>query len=250
MNYFLQSLLEANNDLGQDAADEVVDDKEENDPTADTGEKDEAEPQADEAKDNAGDDQGKEEQEDDKGEEDKDDKDNEGGGDDDLGDDLGGDFDLDPEGGGDEGGEDDGPPPDGLTDPNDDGSSSSTDSQDVETNVQTNILQISKLDRTIAKRKLFSDFQDLRTQTNTFRNVIINNEENVDPELREKIYSDLDRLYTSITEYLTYKFSFINYEENLQAYLLLAKALEDVITYTSNGDSKNGKKKPFKKDTE
>ena len=246
MNYFLQSLLEANNDLGQDAADEVVDDKEENDPAADTGENDEAEPQADDAGDNKA-----EDNKDEGGEEDKENKDDEGGGDDDLGDDLGGDFDLDPEGGGDEeGGEDDGPPPDGLTDPNDDGSSSSTDNQDVETNVQTNILQISKLDRTIAKRKLFSDFQDLRTQTNTFRNVIINNEENVDPELREKIYSDLDSLYTSITEYLTYKFSFINYEENLQAYLLLAKALEDIITYTSTGGSKNGKKKPFKKDTE
>lgn len=235
VNFFIQSLLEADNTnaAGEGTDDNAAEDAGGNDPNA-------AEDQTDTADQNQNDeqaqDQNKEENQDDnKGEEGEDDG-------------LGDDFDLDPDGGDDAGEEGDDNPPDGLTSPDDDGSGDSQD--EVETNVQTNILKLSKLDRTLAKRRLFTNFQDLRTQVNTFRNIIANNEENIEVEVREKIYEDLDKAYSSITDYMTYKFSFINYEENLQAYLLFSKMMQDIVNYTSTNATKSGKKSKVMKGVE
>ena len=85
---------------------------------------------------------------------------------------------------------------------------------------------------------------------NTFRNIIANNEENIEAEIREKIYEDIDKAYSSITDYMTYKFSFINYEENLQAYLLFSKMMQDIVNYTSTNATKSGKKSKLVKDVE
>lgn len=236
VNFFIQSLLEADNTnanaAGEGTDDNATEDAGGNDPNA-------AEDQTDTANQNQDDkqteDQNKEENQDDnKGEEEQDDG-------------LGDDFDLDPDGG-DDAGEGDDTPPDGLTSPDDDGSGDNQD--EVETNVQTNILKLSKLDRTLAKRRLFTNFQDLRTQVNTFRNIIANNEENIEAEIREKIYEDIDKAYSSITDYMTYKFSFINYEENLQAYLLFSKMMQDIVNYTSTNATKSGKKSKLVKDAE
>lgn len=153
------------------------------------------------------------------------------------------DFSLDPDGGE----EDDGPPPDGLVDPDDDGEAD-IGSDDKEVNIQTNILQLSKIDRLMAKRKLFADFKELRINITTYRNLLTDNEANVDPDVRELSYDKLDRLYTIITDYLTFKFSYINYEENLQTYLLFAKTLEDIIAIARDDDKtkevKKNKDKP------
>ena len=153
------------------------------------------------------------------------------------------DFSLDPEGGE----EDDGPPPDGLVDPDDDGEAD-LGSDDKEVNIQTNILQLSKIDRLMAKRKLFADFKELRINITTYRNLLTDNEANVDPDIRELSYDKLDRLYTIITDYLTFKFSYINYEENLQTYLLFVKTLEDIIAIARDEDKtkeiKKNKDKP------
>lgn len=230
VNFFIQSLLEADNTnanaAGEGTDDNATEDTGGNDPNA-------AEDQTDTANQNQDDkqteDQNKEENQDDnKGEEEQDDG-------------LGDDFDLDPDGG-------DDTPPDGLTSPDDDGSADNQD--EVETNVQTNILKLSKLDRTLAKRRLFTNFQDLRTQVNTFRNIIANNEENIEAEVREKIYEDIDKAYSSITDYMTYKFSFINYEENLQAYLLFSKMMQDIVNYTSTNATKSGRKSKVVKGAE
>lgn len=230
VNFFIQSLLEADNTnanaAGEGTDDNATEDTGGNDPNA-------AEDQTDTANQNQDDkqteDQNKEENQDDnKGEEEQDDG-------------LGDDFDLDPDGG-------DDTPPDGLTSPDDDGSADNQD--EVETNVQTNILKLSKLDRTLAKRRLFTNFQDLRTQANTFRNIIANNEENIEAEVREKIYEDIDKAYSSITDYMTYKFSFINYEENLQAYLLFSKMMQDIVNYTSTNATKSGRKSKVVKGAE
>lgn len=236
MNYFIQSLLEAEN---KNAAGEGTDDN----ATEDTGgdNPDTAENQTDTTDQNQNEEQTqdkeqKENQDDNKGEDESND------------DGLGDDFDLDPDGGsGDEDNSEE--PPDGLTSPDDDGSSN-TSTDEVETNIQTNILNLSKLDRTIAKRRLFTNFQDLRTQINTFRNIIANNEENIEVEIREKIYADIDKAYSSITDYMTYKFSFINYEENLQAYLLFSKMVQDIVNYTSTNATKSSRKSKVIKDTE
>lgn len=236
VNFFIQSLLEADNTnvnaAGEGTDDNATEDTGGNDPNATENKTDTANQNQD---DKQAEDQNKEENQDDnKGEEEQDDG-------------LGDDFDLDPDGG-DDAGEGDDTPPDGLTSPDDDGSADNQD--EVETNVQTNILKLSKLDRTLAKRRLFTNFQDLRTQANTFRNIIANNEENIEAEVREKIYEDIDKAYSSITDYMTYKFSFINYEENLQAYLLFSKMMQDIVNYTSTNATKSGRKSKVVKGAE
>ena len=130
-------------------------------------------------------------------------------------------------------GEGDGPPPDGLTDPDDDGSSDDTisgeEDPNAETNVHTNVLQLSKLDRLMAKRKCLNDFYDLRTSIDTFRVVIEKNEAILNPDVRDIAVRDLNKLYTTVGEYLTYRFGFTNYEENLQNYFLFLRAMNEII---------------------
>lgn len=151
------------------------------------------------------------------------------------------DFSLDPDGG--EGEDDNSPPPDGLTDPDDDGSNDDT-SQDEgeETNVQTNVLNLSKLDRLLMKRRCLSDFYDLRTSINTFRNIIEKNEASIDPTVRETAVRDLNQLYTTLEDYLMYKFSYTNYEENLQNYLLFMRSMNDIVKTVDQNGQKSGKK--------
>lgn len=144
------------------------------------------------------------------------------------------DFSLeDPTGEGEGEGGDDGPPPDGLTDPDDDGSSDDTmsgeEDPDAETNVHTNVLQLSKLDRLMAKRKCLNDFYDLRTSIDTFRVVIEKNEAILNPDVRDIAVRDLNKLYTTVGEYLTYRFGFTNYEENLQNYFLFLRSMNEII---------------------
>ena len=122
---------------------------------------------------------------------------------------------------------DDGPPPDGLTDPDDDGSSDAS-QDDTETNVHTNILQLSKLDRTLAKRKCYANFMDLRTSIGTVKRIIDSNEAKIDPEVRGPVADALDDLFSKITDYITIKFPVTNYEENLQNYLIFARELNDL----------------------
>ena len=108
-----------------------------------------------------------------------------------------------------EAGTDNDPPPDGLTDPNDDGSGdTSTDDEEQEINVQHTILQISQLDRTLAKRKNFNDFQDYRSTLTAFKNIVNNNEATIPPAVREAAIDKIDTLYNQVTDYLTYKFGY------------------------------------------
>lgn len=148
----------------------------------------------------------------------------------------GDDFSLDGDGDGE--GEDDGPPPDGLVDPDDDGSGDMED-DDGETNVQTNILQLSQLDRNLIKRKCYNDFLDLRTSITSAKKIVDDYEASIEPELRSYTVEQLDLLYTSITDYITIKFPTINYEENLQNYLLFVKQLNELV----DGLNPNSKKK-------
>lgn len=168
------------------------------------------------------------------------------------GEDAGGedDFNVDPEGGDAGGeGEDNEPPPDGLTDPDDDGSNDGPEEEE-ETNVQINVLQLTKLDRLLNKKRIFSDFQDLRTSVRTFRNIVTTNAENIDPDERDVVLDRLDRLFNQITDYLTYKFSFIGYEENLNNYMIFTKAMEDIVSILDKEKSKKSLiKSKIKKET-
>lgn len=160
-------------------------------------------------------------------------EDNEGEGDED-------DFSMNPD---EEEGEDNEPPPDGLTDPDDDGSNDDASSEDEgETNIHTNVLNLSKLDRLLAKRKCLSDFYDLRTSVDTFRSVIENNEAVIDPDVRQAAVRDLNKLYTSIGEYLMYRFGYTNYEENLQNYFIFIRSMNDIVKVVGEKGMKNPNK--------
>lgn len=128
-------------------------------------------------------------------------------------------------------GADDTDNPDGLPSPDDDGSGDDVTDEPAEKNVHVNILQLSKLDRALAKRRCFSDYQELRTSITSTKAMITNNEASIDPIIRDYATKKLDRLFAMTTDYLSYKFVYINYEENLQNYLLFAKALNDILQY-------------------
>ena len=163
------------------------------------------------------------------------------------------DFNMDPDGGSDDSGEN----PDGLPDPDDDGMD---DTDGVEQNVHINILELSKLDRLMAKRKLYNDYKDLRASVTSAKNLIDQNEAVVDASVRDYVNNKLDYLLSVVTDYLTYKFSYSNYEENLQAYLIFTKQLNDLLNFTKenkdgfknepnkSSSSKKSSKKPKEKD--
>lgn len=150
------------------------------------------------------------------------------------------DFNMDPDGGS----EDSGDNPDGLPDPDDDGMD---DTDGVEQNIHLNILELSKLDRLMAKRKIYNDYKDLRASITSAKNLIDQNEAVIDADVRDYVINKLDYLLSVVTDHLTYKFSFTNYEENLQAYLIFTKQLNDLLNFTK--ENKDGFKEPPTKST-
>lgn len=150
------------------------------------------------------------------------------------------DFSLDdPEGGDDNA--DSSPNPDGLADPDDDGSSDMGMEDDGETNIHTNILQLSKLDRTLAKIQLLNHYRDLRSSINSMKRIIDENEALIDPDVRDLVTEKLDKLFTTVSSYITFKYSITNYEENLQNYLIFTKTMSDLVKQIDEGKQK-GKK--------
>lgn len=140
--------------------------------------------------------------------------------------------------------EDDGPNPDGLPDPDDVGDDSVDDAE--EKNVQTNILNLSSLDRNLVKRRLFNNFKDLRTSIDSFRTTVDDREEVLDSNIRNATITKLGDLYEKLTEYLMYKFSYINYEENLENFILYTKKFNEIIQVVI-GDDKHDNKSTKKK---
>lgn len=223
-NYRLMALLEASKNKNEKAED---DDLNFEDPTegdeADNVSDNKAEENTDnkdDAKDNESEAKDDDKKDDDQEEESDDNKDVDNPDDD---------FNMDPDGSDDSDGEDSGENPDGLPDPDDDGSD---DTDGAEQNVHTNILELSKLDRQMAKRKIFNDMKDLRSSVVAAKNMIDKNESVIDAAVREYVMGKLDYLYSVITDYLTYKFSFTNYEENMQNHLIFAKELNDLLNFT------------------
>jgi len=250
-NYQLMALLEATKDKDTGMEDPFADDDSTNTP----------EPEADDN--NAPEDNNDETPKDDDQNNDEPNKDDENNSDekkdesdqnkDDANDSADDDFNMDPDGGSDDSGEN----PDGLPDPDDDGMD---DTDGVEQNVHINILELSKLDRLMAKRKLYNDYKDLRASVTSAKNLIDQNEAVVDASVRDYVNNKLDYLLSVVTDYLTYKFSYSNYEENLQAYLIFTKQLNDLLNFTKenkdgfknepnkSSSSKKSSKKPKEKD--
>ena len=237
-NYQLMALLEATKDKDTGMEDPFADDAATDVTEPEAGDTDTPEDSNDEAPkdddqntdDSNKDDKSKQEEKKDDSERNKDDTD-------DSGDD---DFNMDPDGGS----EDSGANPDGLPDPDDDGMD---DTDGVEQNIHLNILELSKLDRLMAKRKIYNDYKDLRASITSAKNLIDQNEAVIDADVRDYVVNKLDYLLSVVTDHLTYKFSFTNYEENLQAYLIFTKQLNDLLNFTR--DNKDGFKEPPTKST-
>ena len=237
-NYQLMALLEATKDKETGMEDPFADDAATDVTEPEAGDTDTPEDNNDEAPkdddqntdDSNKDDKSKQEEKKDDTEPNKDDTN-------DSGDD---DFNMDPDGGS----EDSGDNPDGLPDPDDDGMD---DTDGVEQNIHLNILELSKLDRLMAKRKIYNDYKDLRASITSAKNLIDQNEAVIDADVRDYVVNKLDYLLSVVTDHLTYKFSFTNYEENLQAYLIFTKQLNDLLNFTR--DNKDGFKEPSTKST-
>ena len=237
-NYQLMTLLEATKDKDTGMEDPFADDAATDVTEPEAGDTDTPEDSNDEAPkdddqntdDSNKDDKSKQEEKKDDSEQNKDDTN-------DSGDD---DFNMDPDGGS----EDSGDNPDGLPDPDDDGMD---DTDGVEQNIHLNILELSKLDRLMAKRKIYNDYKDLRASITSAKNLIDQNEAVIDADVRDYVVNKLDYLLSVVTDHLTYKFSFTNYEENLQAYLIFTKQLNDLLNFTR--DNKDGFKEPPTKST-
>ena len=237
-NYQLMALLEATKDKDTGMEDPFADDAATDVTEPEAGDTDTPEDSNDEAPkdddqntdDSNKDDKSKQEEKKDDSEQNKDDTN-------DSGDD---DFNMDPDGGS----EDSGDNPDGLPDPDDDGMD---DTDGVEQNIHLNILELSKLDRLMAKRKIYNDYKDLRASITSAKNLIDQNEAVIDADVRDYVVNKLDYLLSVVTDHLTYKFSFTNYEENLQAYLIFTKQLNDLLNFTR--DNKDGFKEPPTKST-
>ena len=237
-NYQLMALLEATKDKDTGMEDPFADDAATDVTEPEAGDTDTPEDNNDEAPkdddqntdDSNKDDKSKQEEKKDDSEQNKDDTN-------DSGDD---DFNMDPDGGS----EDSGDNPDGLPDPDDDGMD---DTDGVEQNIHLNILELSKLDRLMAKRKIYNDYKDLRASITSAKNLIDQNEAVIDADVRDYVVNKLDYLLSVVTDHLTYKFSFTNYEENLQAYLIFTKQLNDLLNFTR--DNKDGFKEPPTKST-
>ena len=135
--------------------------------------------------------------------------------------------------------DDGGENPDGLASPDATGDDEST--QDAETNVHVNILNLSKLDRTISLKRLLNDYTATRTSINTFLNIIDKNETVIDATLRESLINDLNSLLQNLNDYIGIKFSYINYEENLQNYIIFSKKLEDIVQRLQSAMQHNDK---------
>lgn len=135
--------------------------------------------------------------------------------------------------------DDGGENPDGLASPDAMGDDESD--QDTETNVHVNILNLNKLDRTISMKRLLNDYTATRTSINTFLNIIDKNETIIDATLRKSLINDLNSLLQNLNDYIGIKFSYINYEENLQNYIIFSKKLEDIVQRLQSAMQHNDK---------
>lgn len=143
-------------------------------------------------------------------------------------------FSMDPDGTNEE--EEDLPEhPDGLPEPDEIGDGGTGENNlDGELNIHYNILQLSKMDRLMAKRKMYNDYQSLRTSIRAFQHVIDENEVAIDADIREYARNKATYLFTTLTDYVTYKLSYTSYEDNLQNFLMFSKALNDLMLFVNN----------------
>ena len=132
--------------------------------------------------------------------------------------------------------------PDGLPGPDATGTAnlgsfSGTD----EKNLQVKIIQASKLERQLLKSKIFDKYRDLHNKIDVFRSNVENNETIIDPNVREKVYQELQDLDLDIGKYIEFKFIGNNYEENLKNYFVFARKISEIIDFAISGTQQSNK---------
>ena len=133
--------------------------------------------------------------------------------------------------------------PDGLPGPDATGDANlGSFSGEDEKNLQVKIIQASKLERSLLKRRIFDRFTNLYNKVEVFRTNIDNNQTVIDPKIREKAYCQLQKFSEDIDMYLEYKFTPNNYEENLKNYLVFSKKFIEIVDFVKGGASEDDKK--------
>ncbi len=112
---------------------------------------------------------------------------------------------------------------------------------DAETNVQYNVLDLSKLDRHVLKRKLLSKYQDFRTSIQSYRRTVQDNESVIKSELRDDILVQLNKLTQQLESYLTTRFVYLNYEESMYDFITFTTRFQEIISLTKVKDGQNNK---------
>ena len=110
----------------------------------------------------------------------------------------------------------------------------------AETNVHTNILNLSKLDKATSKHYLYQQYLELRDTIKRTLSIIDKHEVAIEPEIRDKATTDLNTLQGQLTDYIKIRFGIVNYEEALEIYLLFSKQIKDLVDWVH--DSLNKKK--------
>lgn len=106
-------------------------------------------------------------------------------------------------------------------------------------NTQVNILNISKLDRALAKKNIYGLFMDLRASMDTTLNIIDKNATVIDPAIREKSVTQLNGMITDLNTYISIKFQLDNYEAAMQMYMLFTEQFNALIEDVKTGDMDN-----------
>ena len=126
------------------------------------------------------------------------------------------------------------PAPDGLPEADDDGSADDDSPTPDEQNIQVNILQLSKLDRQLAKKYIYRNFMGLRSSINSLLETIDRNEVIIVPDVREPAITELNRITVDVDRFMKYRFPTINYEKALQCYFIFAKQINAVADSIRN----------------
>ena len=104
-------------------------------------------------------------------------------------------------------------------------------------NIQVNILNLSKLDRALAKKHIYTLFMDLRSSVTTALNVIDRNETVIDPDIRNDVITRLNQFQADLNTFISIKFQLINYEAAFNAYNIFTEQFKSYLDSIKTGDS-------------
>ena len=134
------------------------------------------------------------------------------------------------------------PAPDGLPEADAQGDPEDSGQEDedptAETNVRTNVMNLSKLDRMLAKQHVYRLFRGLIDSVETALGTIDKNEAIIDPDVRNPAITAFNTVQTQLKTYLSTKFSLVNYEEAVEIYMIFAARVNELVTTVHDATKK------------